>query len=149
MFNVQRVMAVLRRAGFCPGWPGNTCLQHHCFMTSKQQDQNTKRSKLYLFTIYSLNKPIGLDMTTTPSESSGTVAVLRVLTNPVLSFQQLIPSSQTVHEAVENLWRTIGECVDNDFTSETTKPLATVVLSGEIGPFTQFKVLICFHQSHS
>ena len=26
--------------------------------------------------------------------------------------------------------------MDEDFTSETTKPLATVVLSGEIDPFT-------------
>ena len=88
-------------------------------------------------------------MTTTPSESSGTVAVLGVLTNPTLSFQQLVPSSQTVHEAVESLWRTIGERVDKDFTSVTTKPSATVVLSGEIDPFTHFKVLICFHQSHA
>jgi hypothetical protein len=86
-------------------------------------------------------------MTTTPSESS--VAVLGILTNPALSHHQVIPSSQTVHEVVENLWRTIGKRVDEDFTSETTKPSATVVLSGEIDPLTHVKVVNCFPQSQA
>jgi hypothetical protein len=50
---------------------------------------------------------------------------------------QVVPSSQTVHEAVETIWRSIGERVDEDFTPETTKPLAPLVLSGEIDPLRQ------------
>ncbi|KIM73126.1 hypothetical protein PILCRDRAFT_733255 [Piloderma croceum F 1598] len=48
---------------------------------------------------------------------------------PAFSCMKSFPSSQTVHEVVQSLWRTIGERVDKDFTSETTKPSATVVLS--------------------
>jgi hypothetical protein len=96
---------------------------------------------------YSPDKSIGLDMTTTPS--SGNVAVLGLLTDPAFSCMKSFPSSQTVHKVVQSLWGAIGERVDEDFTSETTKPSATVVLSGEIDPFTHFKVLTCFHQSRA
>ena len=69
---------------------------------------------------------------TTPS--SGTVAVLGVLVDTTISCQVNVPPDETVHEAVESLWTTIGERVDENFTSETTKPSVTLVLSGEIDP---------------
>jgi hypothetical protein len=96
---------------------------------------------------YSLDETIGLDMTTTPS--SGSVAVLGLLMDPAFSCAKSVPSSHTVHEGVQSLWKTISEQVDEHFTSETTKPSVSMVLSGEIDPFTHFKVLTYFHQSHA
>jgi hypothetical protein len=79
--------------------------------------------------------------------TTGNVAVFGILTNPTLSHRQVVPSSQTVQEAVDSLWKSIGEQVDKDFTLETTKPSATVVLSGAIDPFTHVKVVNCVRQS--
>ena len=79
--------------------------------------------------------------------TTGNVAVFGILTNPALSHRQLVPSTQTVQEAVDSLWKSIGERVDEEFTLETTKPLATVVLSGAIDPFTHVKVVNCVGQS--
>ena len=39
-------------------------------------------------------------------------------------------------ELFADVWKSIGERVDEDFTLETTKPVATVVLSGAINSFT-------------
>jgi hypothetical protein len=52
---------------------------------------------VYLFTIYSLNKSIGLYMST---PSSGTVQVLGILVDPVQLFLEGISPGQTIHKAV-------------------------------------------------
>jgi hypothetical protein len=80
---------------------------------------------------------------TTPS--SGTLQVLGVLVDPaqLVSLEGVSPS-HTVHEAAESLWRTFCERVDKDLTPETTKPLSTLVLLGEIDPFAHFQILTCF-----
>ena len=80
--------------------------------------------------------------------TAGTVAVFGILTNPALSHQEVIQSSQTVHEAVESVWKSLGERVDEDFTLET-KPLVTVVLSDEIETFPHVKLVNCFRQSQA
>jgi hypothetical protein len=91
---------------------------------------------------YSLNKSIGLYMTT---PSSGTVQVFGVLVDPAFLCHQNVSSTETVDEAVQSLWKTVNERVDEDSTSETPHPSVLQVVLGEIGPFTHFKVLTCFH----
>ena len=85
---------------------------------------------------------------TTPS--SGTVRVLGVLVDPACLSQQIVPSTETVHEAIQSLWRTISDQVDKEFMPETTRPSVTQVLLGEVDPFTHFEILTGFHgyQSH-
>ena len=63
--------------------------------------------------------------------TTGTVAVFGILMNPALSHRQVVPSTQTVQEAVDSLWKSIGERVDKDFTLEMTKPFVRNEGSGE------------------
>lgn len=109
------------------------------------------RSPLYSFTIYSqysLNKSVGLYMTT---PSSSTVEVFGVLVDPAFLCHHTVSSSETVDTAVQSLWRTVNKRVDENPTYENptseTPPNPSViqVVLGEIGPFTPFKVLTCFH----
>jgi hypothetical protein len=79
-------------------------------------------------------------MTTHSSES---LQVLGVLVDPEFLCQQKVLISDTVDEVVQSLWRAVNERVDEVFTSETPHPSIVQVLLGEIGPFTQFKVLTC------
>jgi hypothetical protein len=81
---------------------------------------------------------------TTPS--SGTVQVLGVLVDPAHVGSIHVSPSQTIHEAVQSLWGTFCERVDEDLTPETN-PSKIQVLLGEIDPFTRRKVLTCC-QSH-
>jgi len=90
---------------------------------------------------YSLNKSIGLYMTTPSSE---TLEVLGVLVDPAFLCRQHVSLSEPVDKVVQSLWRSVNERVDGDFTSETLHPSLVSVLIGEIGPFTHFNVLTCY-----
>ena len=79
---------------------------------------------------------------TTPS-SDGLV-VFGVLSDPAFLCQQTISSSENIHTVVQSLWKAINERVGETLTSQTPEPQVHLVL-GEIGPFTPFKVLTCFH----
>jgi hypothetical protein len=77
---------------------------------------------------------------TTPSSAE----VFGVLVDPAFLCHQTVSSSETVDQAVQRLWRTVNEQVDEGPTSETPHPSVLQVVLGEIGPFTHFKVLTCF-----
>lgn len=87
------------------------------------------------------NKSIGLYMTT---PSSGTVKVFGVLIDPAFLCHQTVSSSETIDAVVDSLWKTVDERADENHTAETPPSVVQIAL-GEIGPFTPFKVLTCFH----
>lgn len=62
-------------------------------------------------------------------------AVVGVLVDPTQFRIETTTGTETVHETVEKLWRTLGEEVDQDFTPENTQASLSHVLLGEITLF--------------
>jgi hypothetical protein len=78
---------------------------------------------------------------TTPSASSSAVKVFGVLVDQAFLCHQTFSSSETVHEVIQGLWRTVN---DKNPTPELPPPSIIQVALGMVGPFTFFKLLTCF-----